>query len=337
MKEKRIAIYGCGAMGTVLGAFLSRRGINLEMVDSYEEHVIALNEKGAKITGYVDFTTPVKAILPKQMSGIYDLIIFLCKQTANSQAFEAISEFVDMNSTILTLQNGVPEPSIAAVFGNKRVIGGTVLWGATFIGPGVSEVTQPLTPNKVFFEIGSIDGKISDKVKFAQEILGMIGTTHITTNLMGARMAKLAFNSSMSGMSAALCCPYGDILKNKKAMRIVGQIGDEVGQVTKAQGIKFEPYGGLHFDSFMKLGKVTRFIFRIAMSIAYHNKPTGKASMLQDLEKGKLTEVDLINGYICKLGDQFGIETPANDRIVEIVHGIEQKTKTMSFSNLELF
>lgn len=60
----RVAILGCGAMGTVLGAYMTKNGCNVELIDSYEAHVQALNEKGAHIVGTVDFTVPVKAITP---------------------------------------------------------------------------------------------------------------------------------------------------------------------------------------------------------------------------------------------------------------------------------
>ena len=68
----KVAILGCGAMGTVLGAYMTKNGCDVEMIDSYQAHVDALNEKGAHIVGTVDFTVPVKAVTPEQMEGIYD-------------------------------------------------------------------------------------------------------------------------------------------------------------------------------------------------------------------------------------------------------------------------
>ena len=79
----KIAIVGCGAMGTIMGAYLSKGGLNVEMVDAYKEHVQALRERGATITGHGAFCTPVTAILPEEMDGIYDVVFLLTKQTAN--------------------------------------------------------------------------------------------------------------------------------------------------------------------------------------------------------------------------------------------------------------
>ena len=79
----KVAILGCGAMGTVLGAYMTKNGCDVEMIDSYQAHVDALNEKGAHIVGTVDFTVPVKAVTPEQMEGIYDIVFLFTKQTAD--------------------------------------------------------------------------------------------------------------------------------------------------------------------------------------------------------------------------------------------------------------
>lgn len=331
----RIGIYGCGAMGTVLGAFLSRQGLNVELIDVYEEHVNQLNRNGATLVGFENWTTSVKAILPSEMEGIYDLIILFCKQTANKEAFKIIKQHINNESSILTLQNGYPEPSLIEVFGEEQTLGGTVLWGATFVGPGVSEVTEPLNEKNELFEIGTISGKINQRVKMAANILEKMGSTQITENLIASRWTKLVANSSMSGMSAALGCTFGDILKNEEAMKLIGRIGVESGLVCKAAGEYFASLFGTDIDNILKNGDQNSWI-RFVESV-YKKMGAAKASMLQDLEKGKKTEVDMINGYICKLGREHKIATPVNDSIVEIVHGIETRKYSLSIDNLRLF
>jgi 2-dehydropantoate 2-reductase len=334
----RVAIYGCGAMGTVLGAFLNRAGQQTDLIDTYEEHVNKLNEAGAKLVGFEAFTQPVRALLPSQVEGIYDLIILLCKQTANKQVFEMIHPHINKASTILTLQNGFPEPSLVEAFGEERTLGGTILWGATFVEPGVSEVTEPISEKPVLYEIGSITGEINERVKLAAAALGKMGTTHISTNLIGSRWTKLVANSSMSGMSAALGCTFGNIMNNKKAMNLIGRIGAEAGLVCKAAGQSFAPYGGFKIDKLLKRGDwLTRILWMLGIKLGYKKLGTAKASMLQDLEKEKLTEVDMINGYICKLGKKYGVPTPTNDKVVEIIHGIEIGKYTLSINNINYF
>jgi len=333
----RIGIYGCGAMGTVLGAYLSRAGLTVELIDIYEEHVNKLNSAGAKLIGFEQWTTPVKAMLPSGMEGIYDLIILFCKQTANKAAFEVIKQHIDGNSSILTLQNGYPEPSVVKKFGEQQTLGGTVLWGATFAGPGVSEVTEPLSAKPELFEVGTISGEINERVKIAAEILEKMGPTQITTNLVSSRWTKLVANSSMSGMSAALGCTFGDILKSEEAMAQIGRIGAEAGLVCQAAGQLFAHLFGADLEIILKGDHDTSSEWIKLVKSAYRNLGAAKASMLQDLEKGKITEVDMINGYLCEQGRKYGVPTPANDSVVEIVHGIETGKYSLAMSNLRYF
>ncbi len=335
----RLAIYGAGAMGTVLGAFLNRAGVQTDLIDIYEEHVNKLNESGARLTGFEDFTQPVKALLPSQMEGIYDFIILFCKQTANKEAFKIIKPRMNKDSTIITLQNGFPEPSLIEAFGEERTLGGAVLWGATFMKPGVSQVTEPLLKKSNLYEIGNISGKINGRVKMAAEILNKMGPVKISTNLIAFRWSKLLFNSCMSGMSAALGCTFGEVVSSKSAMKQLSNIGQEAGAVCKAAGQNFASYGIVNVDKIVKRTDwIGGAVLRLATKIGYRNMAACKASMLQDLERGKkTTEVDMINGYISQLGKKYGVPTPANDAVVEIVHGIENGKYSLSMDNIKYF
>ena len=84
MKEKnevdmKVAIYGAGAMGTVLGAYIAKAGVDIDLINRNEKHVVALKEKGAHIIGTVDFTQKVNALLPSEMSEKYDIILLMTK------------------------------------------------------------------------------------------------------------------------------------------------------------------------------------------------------------------------------------------------------------------
>lgn len=83
---QRIAVMGAGSLGTILGAYLSKAGRDVVLIDAYQAHVDALNQNGAHITGAVEMTVPVKAITPEQMEGQYDLFFYLAKQTYNDVA-----------------------------------------------------------------------------------------------------------------------------------------------------------------------------------------------------------------------------------------------------------
>ena len=107
---KRYAIYGAGSLGTVLGAYITKNGGKIDLINRNQAHVAALNEKGAHITGTVDMTVPVHAITPDQMEGTYDVILLLTKQLQNTQVVTMLKDHLASDGVIVTLQNGLPEP-----------------------------------------------------------------------------------------------------------------------------------------------------------------------------------------------------------------------------------
>lgn len=334
----RIAIVGCGAMGTVLGAFLIKNGCPVYFIDSYEEHVKVLNEKGAHVIGKVDFTVPVRAYTPDKMEGIYDVVFLFTKQTANEVILPQLIPHLDENSVVCTLQNGVPEPLVAKYVGENRTVGGAVLWSATFSAPGVSELTQDVSSLDHFFDIGEIKGGVTDRIRKIAEILNHMGDTTVSNNLMASRWGKLVNNACVSGMSAACGCTFGEVMQNEKARACVSYLGREVKICCEAEGYELPPLVlGLSPDS-LSLKDQEQFNENQKMFIyMYSFAPGAKASMLQDLEKGKVTEVQMINGYVSEVGRKHGIPTPFNDTVIKIVKKIENKELPLSMSNLEYF
>src|ERR1700693_5601479 len=113
----RTAILGAGSLGIIIGALIAKSGRQIDLIDSYKENVDALNANGATVTGFLDLNVPVKALVPEQMEGYYDLIILLTKQTANQAALTQILPYLHKESVVCTLQNGVPEEAVASYVG----------------------------------------------------------------------------------------------------------------------------------------------------------------------------------------------------------------------------
>lgn len=334
----KAAILGCGAMGTVLGAYMTKNGCDVDLIDSYGAHVDALNQKGAHIVGTVDFTVPVKAIRPEEMEGIYDVVFLFTKQTANDTVLPNLLPHLGPDSTVCTLQNGVPEPFVAKHVGEHRTVGGTVLWGATFLEPGVSELTQDLSRNDHLFEIGEMSGAITPRIQKVADLLGYMGPTAVTDSLMASRWGKLINNACMSGMSAVSGGTFGDVLNNDKARACLSYLGYEVKKCCEAMGYQLPVL--LHEQTPETFDLTDQAMFDANQKVfldMYSDMRAAKASMLQDLEKGRQTEVRMINGYVCQVGDQVGIDTPFNDKVVEIVTKIEAKELPLSMDNVDLF
>lgn len=328
-------ILGAGSLGTIAGALITKNGGDVLLVDANRAHVDALNKNGAAVTGTMKLNVPVKAITPDRMEGTYDLVLYLVKQTYNESALKALVPHLHKDSIVCTMQNGVPEEEVARHVGKEKVMGCAVGWGATWIGPGVSELTSD--PAKMTLDLGELDGSVTERVKKAAGVLEKICPTEITTNLAGIRWAKLLINATLSGMSASLGCTFGDVLDNDKALACAAFIGDETIRIAAGLGVTLEKIQGadLRILAFKTNAEMLQK-FGIYRAVFGPHKLL-KASMLQDIEKGLKTEIDAINGVVAENGKKVGIATPINDKVVEIVKGIESGKMKAVFDNLSLF
>ena len=332
----RIAIYGAGSLGTILGAYISKAGVEIELINRNKAHVEALQSSGAQIVGTVQFNQKVNAYTPDQMSGVYDVIFLMTKQQHNAEVVTMLKEFLAEDGALVTFQNGLPELQIAEILGENRVLGCTVAWGATLQGPGVCELTSE--PDALSFSLGAISdtpNKYFDKVK---QTLELMGTVEVEENFIGTRWSKLLINAAFSGMSAVLGCTFGEAAGPKGSRRIVQALIKECIDVCAAGGIRIEPVQGKDIVKLLDYSNaVKRAVSFFIIPIAIRKHAKLKASMLQDLEKGKVTEVDAINGVVSMFGRKVGCPTPMNDRVVEIIHKIEKGELTPSFDNLKHF
>lgn len=329
----RQAIMGAGSLGTVLGALLTKNGIDVDLIDTWAEHVQTLNEKGAAITGKMELNVPVHVITPEEMHGEYDIIYYLVKSTADEVALPKVKQHLKENGFVVVMQNGLPEEKVAEFLGKKRVIGCPIGWGATLLGPGVSELTSE--PEKMTYDIGELDGSDSPRLNHLAEILNHAGIAHKSDNIIGHRWAKLIANASFSAMSTVIGGTYGDVLDNDKALYCAAYIAKEAIDLMAATSITPAPLQGadvrfLNFecqDGYKNLVPVYQAIMAPHRSL--------RASMLQDLEKGKKCEIDSINGAIVKWADRHSFPTPVNAQVVEIIKDIEKGARRPCWSNLD--
>ena len=334
----RGAIIGIGSLGTIIGALITKSGKPIDLFDSYKENIEALNRSGATITGTIELNVPVSAYTPDQMTGEYDLVFLLTKQTNNRIVLPRLLPHLHRDSVVCTLQNGIPEDSVASMVGRERVIGGAVGFGATWLRPGVSLLTSSYaTVEKFAFEIGEIDGVVRPRLDMVREYLECVGKTEIRSNLMGIRFAKVLMNSTFSGMSAALGCTFGDVLDSPKAMTCLAFVASECIAVAHARGVRLVEMQGEDLEFFALSGAED-----IPSKMPLYRKIWGphaklKASMLQDLEKGRECEINYINGVICQQGRERAIPTPFNDKIVELVTEAQNRHGVNDFSYLTRF
>jgi 2-dehydropantoate 2-reductase len=276
------------------------------------------------------------AYTPEEMTGEYDIIFLMTKQQHNAEVAQRLKGFLSENGVLVTFQNGLPEMKLAEILGEEQVLGCTVAWGATMKEPGVCELTSQ--PDALSFSLGALSEKRSPYMENVKELLQMMGKVEVEENFIGTRWSKLLINAAFSGMSAVLGCTFGEAAGPRDSRRIVQALIKECIDVCKKGGIRIEPVQGKDIVKLLDYShplKRAFSFFIIPIAIRKHAKL--KASMLQDLEKGKLTEVDAINGAVSDYGRRVECPTPMNDRVVEIIHRIEKGELKPDFSNLKFF
>ena len=340
----RAAIYGAGSLGTVLGAYVSKnaaqKGVDLgegiELYNRNKAHTAALKEKGARITGEVDFIQPVRAFYPDEMEGEFDIILLLTKQLDNANTAQFLKPHLKADGVLCTMQNGLPEPLLASILGKDRVLGCTIAWGATMGEPGTSRLTS--SPDALTFGLGAPYPEASGHVEDVKKVLELMGPVVVEENFLGARWSKLLINTTFSGMSAVTGLTFGGVCDNKVARHCAQEIMKECIDVCKASSIRIEPVQGKDiaklFDFKGPLKK--RFAFML-MPIAMKKHRDIRASMLGDLEKGKPCEIDAIVGCVCQEGAKVGVKTPFCDLVCKIVHGFEAGEGKPDAANLSQF
>lgn len=334
----KYAIYGAGAMGTILGAYIAKAGYDIDLISRNTSHIEGMKTHGAHVTGTVDFYQKVNALLPSEMKDKYDIIFLTTKQLDNENVVRQLVPFLADDGVICTMQNGLPELSVSNVIGKDRTFGCAMAWGATMIGNGTSELTSEASMETLSFSLGSFGIHRSEKLDEIRKLLETMGHVDVEENFIGARWAKLLVNSAFSGLSAVLGATFGQIAKNKSSRKLVQMIIKECIEVAHAAKITIEPIQGKNIEKLLDYhGWIKKKISFMIIPLAIKKHYNLKSSMLQDIEKHKPCEIEAINGVIYEYGDIYDQETPINDQIVRIVKAMEKGEYVPSWDNLSLF
>jgi len=332
----RYAIYGAGSLGTILGAYITKNGGEIDLINRNRDHVAALNEKGARITGTVDMTVPVRAITPDQMEGKYEVILLLTKQLQNREVVTMLSDYLSEDGVIVTLQNGLPEPGIAEIVGPEHTMGCVVEWGATLTAPGVCSLTSE--PDSLSFHMGRMKGISEAQFQKVKDLLELMCPVHEEKNLLGARWSKLLINATFSGLGTVVGGLFGDVSESRDARRVAIRCMKECIDVGHAAGAVFAPVQGKNIVSLFYYKTAIKKAFATALlPIAMKKHRDIEPSMLQDLKNSKPCEVDAINGIVCRFGRKYNVPTPINDRIVAIIKKIQAGELEAQTSNIRFF
>ncbi len=343
--EAKIAIYGAGAMGTVLGALLTKGGLeNVTLITRNLEHVKALKERGATIDCVAEglrFQRRVTAILPEEMEK-YDVIFLMTKQRRNAEIVESLLPHLTDEGIICTTQNGLPENGIAEIVGTERTYGMVCTFGAERGEAGEVKMTSKIEGMRA--EVGGYENS-GEKLALLEDILSYAGRAVeresfalTTENLLGARWAKLAINATFSGLSVVTGMTFGAIAGKRKTRKIALTALRESLAVATAAGVIFDNAQGRKIEKYLGgENAFKRFIAYLVLPFAMRKHKKLRSGMLKDVQEGRRCEVDFIVGAVVKEGARVHVETPILRQIVEVVHGIEDGLYEIGYENADFF
>lgn len=345
-ENARIAIYGAGAMGTVLGALLTKGGLkNVELITRNIAHVQGMRERGATVVCVGDgseITVPVHALLPSEMTGKYDVIFLMTKQRFNGEILQNLLPFLHEDTAVCTTQNGFPERSVADVIGENRTYGAATSFGATFLGDGKTALTSKIEAMRMelggYHNDGAKTPLLAEILAYAGKATGNDDFVKTTDNLSGARWSKLAINAAFSGLSTVTGLTFGEVTRRHKSRKIALGVLRECMDVAKASGVKLAPMQGHDIEKL--LGGRTpmkRFIAYMVLPFAMKKHKKLLSGMLKDVQNGRKCEIDFVDGAVVREGERVGVETPLCRQIVEMVHGIESGLYEIDYKNVDFF
>jgi len=317
----KTAVVGIGALGKVIGGLLTDSGVDVELIEKDPVKVAAMMANGIRITGTRQITVPkVNILSPEQMGQGYDIVILTTKAYDNEEAVPFIAPKLKEDGVIVTLQDGFPEKYISEVVGSNRAMGCAVEWGASQIGPDIAEITSD---NRFLtLHVGRMPGISSGQLMNVRNLLGKAGVVHYEDNLRSARWSRLLVCCSLGAMNTINGGTFSHVFEGSWKVRgILLEAANECMRVGWASGADFDPVQGIdivkcfHYRTFIKKWWAILSMPRI---LTNHRKP--HSSMQTDVKRGGKSEVDYINGVVVQYGKKYGVPTPVNEKLQQMIH-----------------
>ncbi|MCH9037974.1 MAG: 2-dehydropantoate 2-reductase [Chloroflexi bacterium] len=340
--SKRIAIFGVGAAGSYIGAFLTREGYDITLIDMWGEHVSAMNEKGLSVSGSQGpFTVPVKAVHLTDAINIvepFDIIFLAVKSYDTEWASHFIKRFLSPTGVVVNSQNCMNDRLTASIVGFERQVG-CIMSGITVALWEPAEVNRGGQPGRDrghdVFRVGELHGQITPRVQEIAEMLSCIDGSHATSNIWGERWSKLTTNSVGNPVGAMTGLASQEFAQDPRARLIQVQIAKETCSVGLALNVDIAPISGVAASTWAKADDGEVFEELDAKFQPRPGAADWRSSMAQDVVKGRRTEIEYMNGYTVQRGLELGIPTPVNAAIVDVVKQVDAGTLKPDPSNVE--
>ncbi len=304
---------GAGAVGSVFGGMLCRAGHEVSLIGR-RHYMEAIRRKGLSISGIFG-EHHIRGLRPysspgEVADGPFPVVLLTTKSFDTEAALTQVLPLLDAESLVISLQNGLGNiEAVSGLIGKGRTIGGRVMFGVEFVAPGHFHVS--VFAEKVM--LGSADGGLSqDRVAGIADIFTGAGIpTEATEEIQRYLWGKVLFNCCLNALSALLDTCYGKLGEQAETRQIISDVIDEVFSLAGRKGVNM---------GFVSPDAYREFFFNCLLVNAYSHH----SSMLQDVKRGKRTEIDAINGAIVALAEKEGIDTPVNRLLTRLVRAQEK-------------
>lgn len=320
-------IWGAGAIGGILGAYLARAGHDVHMVDIVADHVEAMRRTGLRIEGPVEeFTQVLPASTPDELAGVYDRIILAVKAHHTEAALDQLLPHLASGGHIVSAQNGLNERVIAARIGAKNTVGCFVNYGADWLEPG-----RILYGNRAAVAIGELDGQITDRAREIHALFSLVEPEAVLTdNIWGYLWGKMGYGALLF-CTALTPDSMSDAMARPEHRAAYEGLGHEVMSLAAAEGVSPLGFNGFDPEAFR-----TRNAAAMAQAMdrmIAHNRKTAKthSGIWRDLAvRKRKTEVDAQMGIMVQIAARHGMQVPVVARLVELIHDIEDGKRAQS-------
>ena len=331
---KKIAVLGAGAIGSSVGADITRAGHDVTIVDQWPAQVEAL--KAGAITIRMpdeEVKVPVRALHLCELASAnieFDVVLLAVKSNDHRWMAELIKPYLKGDGVLVGVQNGMNDDSLASIIGRERVLGCVLELSAEIFTPGL--VKRNTARATTWFAVGELDGFYTPRVQEIAALLGNVGRCDVTNNIYGAKWTKLIANTMTMGPFGLLGLPNSEAASLPGMFDISVRLGRESLAVGAALGYRVEPIFGLRADEFA--GSSDENLVT-AMKTLLGHVSRGRTAPIHDHIKGRRSEMEFISGVVARKGRELGIPTPCNDAVVELDRQINRGLLKMDRSNFE--
>ncbi len=341
---KRVLFVGAGAIGSYLGAFLSRAGHDVTLVDPWADQVEAIRARGISVTGPHDpFEARPTAVHLHEAARLprdFEIAFVAMKVYDAAWAAQLALRHLAPDGYVVAAENCWPDPVVAGVVGASRAVGlvmskiGVALWKPGQVERGMDRARG--TGHDVF-RAGEHDGRITPRVKALAEMLSVVDGAQATDNLWGERWSKLCANAMGNPVQAMSGLGSLEIASSEVGRAITIHLAAEAARVGLALGHRVPPFNGAPAERWAAADQPeTREALDAMLTPTSAKKVNWRASMAQDVAKGRPTEIDYMNGAVVAHGRERGVPTPVSAAVVEVVHEVERRTLEPAPQNVAL-